>query len=184
MRTSLALLADPLDPAVEAEKDPILERLMQWASTVVRVPLLPTASWVGKDIQDFASEFVLFAPHVARLELTHPEELFEKEILTVRRLDGAVVLIEADERSTYHVTKRIHRPSPAAQSDAGELARRDKIPVVWAVPEKEPRPARRLLGFLPHGLADHAVRDRQRPMEDERRPTRPARRRVQHRDPQ
>jgi superfamily II DNA or RNA helicase len=129
-------LAAPLDPAAEAGRDPVLAGMMEWATTVVRIPLLPSATWIGEDLRTFPSEFLLFAPHVRRLELHHFEELFDKEVRAVTRFDGAVVLIEAGQETAHHVFRRVHRPSPAAQDDAGELARRDEIPVVWAVPEK------------------------------------------------
>lgn len=129
-------LAEPLDPMAEASRDEVLSSLMSWADTVVKVPLLPAATWLAEDVQGFPSEFVLFSPHVTRLELHHLEELFSKEVRTTTRDDGAVVLTEAGQRSAYHVFRRVHGPSSRAQQDAGELARRDEIPVVWAVPEK------------------------------------------------
>ncbi|MGY1792806.1 DEAD/DEAH box helicase [Geodermatophilus sp. SYSU D00525] len=129
-------LAEPLDPAVEASRDEILANLMTWADTVIKLPLLPGSDWLASDVQDFPGEFLLFSPHVTQLELHHLEELFTKEVRTTTRDDGAVVLDVAGERTAYRVMRRVHRPSERAQRDAGEQARRDEIPVVWAVPEK------------------------------------------------
>ncbi|MEK6465725.1 sacsin N-terminal ATP-binding-like domain-containing protein [Pseudonocardia alni] len=129
-------VADALDPHEEARRDPVLAELMQWATTIVRLPLLDSADWLSDDLRAFPSEFLLFTPHVRRLDLQHHEGFFVKEIRTVIRLDGAVVLLEEGVESPHHIFERVHRPSLAAQDDAGELARRDEIPVMWAVPEK------------------------------------------------
>ncbi|MGY1703549.1 DEAD/DEAH box helicase [Geodermatophilus sp. SYSU D00697] len=129
-------LAEPLNPAVEATRDEVLTGLMSWADTVIKLPLLPGSDWLASDVQDFPGEFLLFSPHVTQLELHHLEEMFTKEVRTSTRDDGAVVLDEAGARTAYHVFRRVHRPSERAQRDAGEQARRDEIPVVWAVPEK------------------------------------------------
>ncbi len=129
-------LAEPLDPRTESARDEILAGLMAWADTVIKLPLLPGSDWLAEDVQDFPGEFLLFSPHVTQLELHHLEELFTKEVRTTTREDGAVVLDVAGERTAYRVLRRVHRPSERAQRDAGEQARRDEIPVVWAVPEK------------------------------------------------
>ncbi|MGK5170489.1 DEAD/DEAH box helicase [Geodermatophilus sp. CPCC 205761] len=129
-------LAEALDPMREAAHDEVLSSLMTWADTVVKLPLLPGSDWLSTDVQDFPGEFLLFSPHVTQLELHHLEEMFTKEVRATTRADGAVVLDEAGTRTAYHVFRRVHRPSPRAQQDAGEQARREEIPVVWAVPER------------------------------------------------
>jgi superfamily II DNA or RNA helicase len=129
-------LAEPLDPLIEARHDEVLASLLSWADTVIKLPLLVGSNWLADDVQDFPAEFLLFSPHVTRLELHHLEELFSKEVRASSRDDGAVVLDVAGERTAYHVFRRTHRPSERAQRDAGEQARREEIPIVWAVPEK------------------------------------------------
>ena len=42
---------------------------MEWASTIVRLPLKAGTDWLGDELLKFPPEFLLFAPHVHELTL-------------------------------------------------------------------------------------------------------------------
>ncbi|WP_437437055.1 sacsin N-terminal ATP-binding-like domain-containing protein, partial [Rhodococcus pyridinivorans] len=74
-------VAKPLDVEQECQNDPLLDSLLRWATTVVRLPLLPgTAEQLSSDIhyrrssgesanREFPHLFQLFSPHVGTVVL-------------------------------------------------------------------------------------------------------------------
>ncbi|MQY15795.1 ATP-dependent RNA helicase SrmB [Streptomyces sp. RB5] len=153
-------MARPLDEAAERAGDPVLDELLGWATTVVRLPLLPGADRrLGRDMhggrfegqtevrEEFPIGFQLFSPHVAKvvLEDRRPRPV-NRRVLTVRQ-DGGVRTV-AEERtgaalatSAWQVFSVTHEPGAAARADAGELHDRVTLDVSWAVPalEKDPK---------------------------------------------
>lgn len=133
LRYPVLRLARPVDPAEAATTDPVLEDLMQWAVTVVRLPLLRGRDALAKGLRAFPAHFMLFAPQVAEL---HLEERGRDDVRTVR-LEGDgehLQLVENGMRSSWLVVRRKHSPTAAALLDAGELARRSTVEVAWAAP--------------------------------------------------
>ena len=139
-----------LDTEHEAASDPILAELLQWAATVVRLPLLPDkAARLSLDLHKFPSEFQLFSPHVRSLIL---EDRSGNRLPMVRELfvfnvGNRFTLQESatkgkDETTSWRVFTRTFHPSPAAHEGAGELHDRPQIDVSWAVPEDKGRTER------------------------------------------
>src|SRR5690606_37741111 len=68
----LLRLAQPLDAGEHRKGDEVLDELLDWATTVVRLPLkTPSASvdLLSSDMRSFPSQFLLFIPHVQQLAL-------------------------------------------------------------------------------------------------------------------
>ncbi|MER5962422.1 DEAD/DEAH box helicase [Streptomyces sp. NPDC002057] len=150
-------MARPLDMAVERSQDPTLDELLEWAATVVRLPLLPGASErLAQDMHggrtaassraEFPIGFQLLSPHVAKVVLED-----RRPRLAVRRVlasEQAGDLHTVHEERTgkpivadrWRVFTLTHEPGAAARADAGELHDRLKLDLAWAVPalEKDP----------------------------------------------
>jgi superfamily II DNA or RNA helicase len=147
-RTPVLRVADPADPAVAAANDPVLRDLMAWATTVVRLPLVERSGWLAEEVSRFPSEFMLFAGHVGKLEL-HDLVAHRSEVWTADRQGSRVVISGNRGAGVWNVFRRQHRPSDAARADAGEIAGRDTVEVVWAVPAKGRSAAGQFWSFFP-----------------------------------
>lgn len=135
-------LAAAIDPTSARIEDATLGRMMSWAATVVKLPrTLTDASWLTEDIQRFPSEFLLFSPHVALLVLEDRTQQLRREI-RLRKQHENLRLIEGTTSSGWRSFATYHTPSASARKDAGELAGRDNLPVIWAVPHGRPLPGR------------------------------------------
>ncbi|UYQ62309.1 sacsin N-terminal ATP-binding-like domain-containing protein [Streptomyces peucetius] len=148
--------ARPLDEAAERSADPVLDELLGWATTVVRLPLLKGADGrLGKDMhgagssdrEEFPPGFQLFSPHVAEvvLEDRRPRPM-ARRTLTTRQVGDIRTVWEARTGKAatsedWRVFTVTHAPGPAARADAGELHDRVTLDVSWAVPvlEKDPK---------------------------------------------
>ncbi|GHD99482.1 hypothetical protein GCM10010339_10970 [Streptomyces alanosinicus] len=143
-------MARPLDEAAERSADPVLDGLLGWATTVVRLPLLDgAADRLGQDMhggpsggrEEFPVGFQLFSPHVAKviLEDRRPRPVVRRT-LTVERdqeLHTVCELSPGRPSSTtrWRVFTLTHEPTAAARSSAGELHDRVSLDISWAVPE-------------------------------------------------
>lgn len=146
-------MARPLDVGKERMADPVLDQLLGWATTVVRLPLLPgAAERLGRDMhrgeekvdeeqREFPARFQLFSHHVgtvvledrrpmphARREITVEHEGFRHTIHEKRTGKVAV-------HSDWKVFTCTHRPTEVARRSAGEMHDRGTIDISWAVPE-------------------------------------------------
>ncbi|GIF43030.1 DEAD/DEAH box helicase family protein [Actinoplanes xinjiangensis] len=138
--TPVLRVARLLDADAERSADAVLDDLMSWATTVIRLPLLDGhVERLAQDVRTFPGDFVIFSPHIGRLELddrSGPER--HRRIVTVsgRGEDRTVTEQSDDAQRTvvWKVFERIHTPSSEARRDAGEFHDRDRIPVSWAVP--------------------------------------------------
>jgi len=152
-------MARPLDVQAERASDRVLNELLSWATTVVRLPLLPKADdRLGRDMhggrakdhgeprEEFPAGFQLFSPHVAKvvLEDRRPRPM-ARRTLTARQAGDLHTVVEertgkavATER--WRVFTATHEPGPSARADAGELHDRISLDLAWGVPalEKDP----------------------------------------------
>ncbi|WP_434097683.1 DEAD/DEAH box helicase [Streptomyces mirabilis] len=148
-------MARPLDADAERAADPVLDELLGWATTVVRLPLLPgTAGRLALDMhggktsagasrEEFPLGFQLLSPHVARVVLEDRRTLpSAHRVLTTER-DGNLHTVreERTNRSPHETRWRVftttHEPGRAARADAGELHDRLDLELAWAVPAFE-----------------------------------------------
>ncbi|MDH6140464.1 superfamily II DNA or RNA helicase [Kitasatospora sp. GP30] len=146
-------MARELDMAAERLRDQVLDELLEWATTVVRLPLLPgAADRLGKDMhghqgaaghdtrEEFPSGFHLFSPHVGHvvLEDRRPRLIARRSLHSEQ--EGGLYTIH-EERvgkppadSQWRVFTLTHEPTEVARRDAGELHDRVSIDLAWAVP--------------------------------------------------
>lgn len=141
--TPVLRMAQVLDPAWARASDPVLNDLMKWATTVVRLPLRPASvGRLGNDLATFPVEFALFSPHVGAVTLEDHRSgrVVRRQIF--QGIDGdrrRLQEIRPDEESVEHrwrVFARTHRPSASALRAAGELHDRPEIDISWAVPDR------------------------------------------------
>lgn len=146
-------MARELDMAAERLRDQVLDELSEWATTVVRLPLLSgAADRLGKDMHghrgaaghetraEFPSGFHLFSPHVGPLVLEdrRPRPIARRALRAEQ--DGTLRTIHEERVGRLPVTSQwrvftdTHEPTAAARRDAGELHDRVSIDVAWAVP--------------------------------------------------
>ncbi|WP_236242456.1 DEAD/DEAH box helicase [Streptomyces sp. CC228A] len=146
-------MARELDMAAERLRDRVLDELLEWATTVVRLPLLPgAADRLGRDMhghqgtaghetrEEFPSGFHLFSPHVGQvvLEDRRPRPVARR---TLRAEQNGNLHAIHEERvgepsatSEWRVFTCTHEPTETARRDAGELHDRLTIDLAWAVP--------------------------------------------------
>ncbi|WP_116428791.1 DEAD/DEAH box helicase [Streptomyces spongiicola] len=153
MEAPVLRMARPLDVEQECADDPILEKLMKWATTVVRLLLLPgAAERLGRDINGhkgrdghetdpFPSHFQLFSSHVGEV-LLHDERTMPRgrreisvESNGVHRTLKEVARGAKQTTEEWKVFTVAHSPSPDVADGAGELHNRPELDISWAVPE-------------------------------------------------
>ncbi|WP_223768080.1 DEAD/DEAH box helicase [Streptomyces huiliensis] len=146
-------MARELDEKAERLADPVLDELLGWATTVVRLPLLRgAADRLGKDMHghqggagheardEFPSGFHLFSSHVGQvvLEDRRPRPI-ARRVLRAEQ-DGTLCTIHEERvgrppvASQWQVFTHSHEPTEAARRDAGELHGRLTVDLAWAVP--------------------------------------------------
>ncbi|MGW1001577.1 DEAD/DEAH box helicase [Streptomyces sp. NPDC002520] len=148
-------MARPLDAAVERAQDSVLDELLDWATTVVRLPLLHGAAGklaldmhggrtaAGAAREEFPLGFQLLSPHVTKvvLEDRRPRPAVRRVLTAERSGNLHTVVEERTGRPTvsahWRVFSTTHEPGPAARADAGELHDRLALDLAWAVPALE-----------------------------------------------
>ncbi|MCX4738930.1 DEAD/DEAH box helicase [Streptomyces antibioticus] len=148
-------MARPLDATAERAQDTVLDELLGWATTVVRLPLLPGAAGrlaldmhggrtaAGAAREEFPLGFQLLSPHVAKvvLEDRRPRPAVRRVLTAERSGNLHTVTEERTGRPTvvarWRVFSTTHEPGPAARADAGELHDRLALDLAWAVPASE-----------------------------------------------
>lgn len=133
-RIPVLRLAIPVTPKAAASKDPVLRDLMGWADTVVKLPCeSQETDWLSKDIANFPAEFILFSPHIGQLVL---EDITSSNVrdLRLETKNGEIKLLADDKKSRWKLFRATYTPSESAKRDAGELADRGDLPIIWAVP--------------------------------------------------
>jgi superfamily II DNA or RNA helicase len=141
--TPVLRMAQPLDPGEFRRTDPVLKELLDWATTVVRLPLAPgAADRLGADLKAFPVEFSLFSAHVGTVTLE--DRRFGRPLVRqiFQHVDGARRVLQEERpdgetrNHVWRVFSRTHRPSPEALRAAGELHDRPEIDISWAVPQR------------------------------------------------
>ncbi|WP_055690288.1 DEAD/DEAH box helicase [Streptomyces prasinus] len=152
-------MARPLDARAERASDHVLDELLSWATTVVRLPLLPNADdRLGRDMhggrakdhgeprEEFPVGFQLFSPHVATvvLEDRRPRPMARRTLTSRQTGDLHTVVEERTGKALatdrWRVFTTTHEPGTAARDDAGELHDRLSLDLSWAVPAQEKDP--------------------------------------------
>ena len=129
-------IAHALEVEEERARDPILDELTEWASTVIRLSREhPRAQGLGGDLAGFPAEFLLFSPHVTSLQIEDKTGELDRLIVLTSGDDRQIELDDtAGEPTTWMVFRSEHTMSEEAKRDAGEMTARDRVEIAWAVP--------------------------------------------------
>lgn len=139
-------MAQPLERDKAVAADPVLAELLEWATTVVRLPLKPeSVNRLGKDLKDFPREFPLFSSHVGTVTMEDRREAPTVKRTISQAVDGDRHTIQeeksdgSDITTAWRVFTRTVRPGKAMLATAGELHDRPEIDISWAVPDRAGR---------------------------------------------
>ncbi|GAA4205027.1 hypothetical protein GCM10022252_64930 [Streptosporangium oxazolinicum] len=154
--TPVLRIAHLLDPIAERRKDPVLDELMMWATTVVKLPLTGDhAARLSRDLRDFPSKFAIFSPHVGEVILEdrrNPLGVIRREIYVQGEGNRRTLFTDDDggtSTSEWVVFETIHTPTAKARQDAGEYHDRTQIPLAWAVPTSGQQGPGQFWAFFP-----------------------------------
>ncbi|MFZ4434547.1 MAG: sacsin N-terminal ATP-binding-like domain-containing protein, partial [Microthrixaceae bacterium] len=145
--------AEPIDPFALVSGFPALDDLLQWASTVVVLPLKPgTLDWLARTLRakDLRDEFLLFSPHVSSITIDDRENGSERIVLLTR--DGGDLMLTGDddsEPSRWRLRSRTVQLSDEARHDGGERFERPEVDLAWALPLDETSRVREIWAFFP-----------------------------------
>lgn len=129
-------LAAPIDPFQEAAKDPELMELMQWASTVVKLPLRTNITWLHDELMKFPHHFLLFSKDIHELRLVDKVVEWDSSWTSIRSGER-ITLSSGDISEDWLLLQYNHKVSEAAAADAGSIFARSMVPVSWAIPLRE-----------------------------------------------
>ena len=132
-------VAFPVNAIAASGDDDVLSELMDWATTVIRLPLLPDShDGLSADLKNFPAQFLLFSSHVGELVLSDHTTKGERQVSAAVNRGEVTLTATADdhtqEESTWRLFKSEYKLTDKARKTAGELAERDVLPLVWAVP--------------------------------------------------
>ncbi|MBD0024012.1 DEAD/DEAH box helicase [Gordonia pseudamarae] len=151
--TPVLRLARELDMVAERRQDQILDSLLNWASTVVRLPLIPGAAknLAGNinrkavrntaHVDEFPSLFQLFSPHVGTIVLEDQRSLPAfRRTMRVSEMSPLTIVHTStsgskDAFDRYRVFSVEHTVPDEVRAHAGELHDRAILEVSWAVPD-------------------------------------------------
>ncbi|MFF8743788.1 sacsin N-terminal ATP-binding-like domain-containing protein [Streptomyces californicus] len=130
-----------VDPFSAFTEDPILAELAEWASSIVKLPHATNLVRLRREIESFASEFLLFVGAVRQVRLrVLGLDGFETSH-TSRDFGGGVYKIETPDGGgdEWIVADRMHAPSAAARKEVGEAVSRTEVKVTVAIPKRQAR---------------------------------------------
>lgn len=129
----------PVDAEAEFSEDSVLAELAEWATTIVKLPHVSKSDNLKKEIEEFRSEFLLFATAVReiRLRVIGTDEDFATSHIS-REIGNGAFRIERPngDHDEWYVENRMHEPSPMARAEVGEAVSRDRVKVTVALPAR------------------------------------------------
>ncbi|KUL31451.1 hypothetical protein ADL15_22220 [Actinoplanes awajinensis subsp. mycoplanecinus] len=137
-----------VDAQAEMAADPVLAELGEWAQTIIRLPLTRPSENLLQELQEFPTEFLLFAPHVAELEIS--TDGTRRVLNCLPQEENRYRLAATSERPTdWMVWHQSHRPSEEALSEVSEAIRRPEVVVSYAVPLDDTQTLGRFWAYFP-----------------------------------
>ena len=134
-------MALEIDALSASQSDPILGELMEWASTVVRLPHLKSYASLLQEIKDFDGLFLLFVEHVVSLDfevrgtggftVTHSCRPLGDGVFAVTDTSG--------KESRMAVASEMFAPSREARLSAGSTVTRESVKISVAIPLDSPK---------------------------------------------
>lgn len=129
----LLRIAEPIQIHDAASSDPVLTDLMEWATTIVKLPLTGSFTWLSEEMKSFPHEFLLFSDNVGSLEFEDQTQGTSVSWVASRQ-ENKVVLNDGHTFDEWMVFHHKHHVSPQAAVEAGSIVARDSLDVTWAVP--------------------------------------------------
>lgn len=140
-------IAEPMDAMSEKQSDETLGELMQWATNIVRLPLRKSIrksnhksnceseihEKIVNQIRRLDAEFLLFVPHVKRLEMRIMLD-FRRLKLEQKKADGAIGLCDGNKKFNWMIFSCNHRLSQEARDDSRTLDNAESVEMKWAAP--------------------------------------------------
>ena len=132
-----------LDPGAVAARDDNIAEMMQWASTIIRLPLVRGGQRLRERLSSFDVRYMLFPERLAEVSITL-EEKAGRVTRGFRRLPDAqtgLVSLDAPGRdsTTWRVLHREHDVSPAVKALLPGLFQREHVRVSYALPVGQTR---------------------------------------------
>ena len=150
-------LPEPFDPFERRVNDAILRELMDWATNIIRLPLISGAiDNLSRQMGDFPAEFLLFVEHVHRLTLKNDISALH-QTLELQNVDGDFLLAVGDTTRQWKLFKHTHPLSNHARDDRRSLDDGDEVPIWWAVPLDRLTDPGRFWAFFPTKTASLVV---------------------------
>lgn len=123
-----------LDPAKIALDDANVAEMMEWASTIIRLPLIRGGARLVERLRAFDVRYLLFPEHLAEVDI-----VLHGQKRSFRRSPGAgkdLVLLEApgDALAAYRVLHREHDISADVRGSLPGLFHRERVRVSYALP--------------------------------------------------
>ncbi|MCC3297546.1 sacsin N-terminal ATP-binding-like domain-containing protein [Arthrobacter caoxuetaonis] len=138
-----------VDASATIAADPTASDLAEWATTIVRLPDITDLDRICKEMEKFASEFLLFVGAVREVRLSVlGDEGFTTSHVSRSLGDGRFKIERPDGTGDeWFVNEAMHAPSSVARREVGEAVSRSEIKVSVAIPLK-PRRANSETGDL------------------------------------
>ncbi|MDP9934755.1 superfamily II DNA or RNA helicase [Paenarthrobacter nicotinovorans] len=122
------------------KEDAILQELIEWATTIVRLPLQRDVE-LEEQLLGFQTQFLIFTPHVEKVSVSLRRNGTEREIehscQSVGRSSYELQGPRLD-RQKWAIFKREHHPSLAAREEVDDAIARKSILVTCAMPLDSP----------------------------------------------
>ena len=136
-----------LQPNPVAQADSELAQLMQWATTVVKLPCHGAAiDQLVEAALEFPVEFLLFTKNVREILITIKSTGKERRLKATRDVRGTFHLADGNSTSSWRLFEREYVPTGA---EAIQESERPIIPLAWAVPLNDASTRGQFWSFFP-----------------------------------
>jgi superfamily II DNA or RNA helicase len=147
-------LGRPVDVHHDASADDILNELLPWATTVVKLPIGPRGvQLLADEFAAFPAEFLLFASHVSELVLDDRCASKTRTLHCKRGQSGRLILQEGRTQSSWRVfattVATSTLPVNALEDAPDNTRKRPQLPLMWAVPLDATKHRSRFWAFFP-----------------------------------
>lgn len=148
-----------LDAEQEFQSDRVLAELSTWASTVVKIPIEHDDSSLIEQLEEFSTEFLLFAESVNEVEISihyfnEETEAVEPERWIHSRQDSGspdrcVLIYPNGIKSTWLKDSQMVAVDDSFRRELGDSRYRDKVKITYAAPIDSSTPTGRFWSFFP-----------------------------------
>ncbi|WP_291378171.1 helicase-related protein [Demequina sp.] len=127
-----------VDPVSLAHVDPNVASLMEWATTIVRLPLIRGGDRIRRELDKFDAKYLLFAPNLTRVDVSLADIDGSIETRTYRRVfDSDSNLVQLEEPGgklqRWRLLERRHQVSDGVAKGLPALFRRNQVTVSYAL---------------------------------------------------